>query len=148
MKVTISRVMLRPRSGFISVPTESEVVLMKAIGFLLLILYSMMAAGPKPRDLRSLIGHRVTLRGKFSLRGKIGPFVLVKDRPVYIVAAGSFTPGQPYSSLEGRIVKVTGILRFRQFPPEPEPVDAAKARVPDYFYFEAETARVRLARAK
>jgi hypothetical protein len=108
------------------------------------------AGSPGMRDayLRSLIGQQVTLRGKFSLRGKIGPFVLVRGRPVYIEAAGSYTWGQPYSSLEGKIVRVTGILRFRQFPPEAEPVDPAKARVPDYFYFEAENARIRAARRR
>ena len=103
---------------------------------------------PNPSDLRSLVGRKVTLRGKFSLRGKIGPFLIVNGSPVYLVPRGSFSWGQRYSRMEGSIVSVTGTLRFFQAPPEPEPPDPTTARVPDYFYFDPEKARVRLANRK
>jgi len=95
-------------------------------------------------DLRSLIGQQVTLRGEFSLRGKVGPFVLIDGRPVYLVAKGSFGWGQPYSKMEGRRVTVTGKLKFYRSPARSEPGDSVAAGIPEYFYFEAESAIVRL----
>jgi len=101
---------------------------------------------PNP-DLRGRIGQEVTLRGTFSLRGKIGPFVLVSGNPVYLVAAGSFS-WQPYSRLEGKIVSVTGVLHFFKAPVEPDPPGPIAARPPDYFYFEAASAVVKAAERK
>ena len=97
-------------------------------------------------DLRPLVGRQVTLRGTFSLRGKVGPFVLVSGRPVYLVASGSFTWGERYAEMEGALVIVTGTLRFHPSPPASETVNSAVARTPDYFYFEAETVRVQPAK--
>ena len=92
----------------------------------------------------SLIGKRVTIRGKFSLWGKIGPYVFLDNKQaVYLVHKGSFTWGKPYSDMEGKLVAATGTLRFYHAPPA-EPTDLPAARLPDYFYFEAETARLRL----
>jgi len=92
----------------------------------------------------TLIGKQITIRGRFSLRGVIGPYVLLGNQQVvYFVPRGSFTWKKPYSEMEGKFVVATGTLRFSHSP-DAEPVDEAKARPPDYFYFEAETAEVRL----
>ena len=94
--------------------------------------------------LQTLIGKQVTIRGKFSLYGKFGPYVLLGNQQlVYLVPRGSFTWGKPYSEMEGKLVAATGTLRFFHFP-DAEPADPAKARPPDYFYLEAETAQLRL----
>jgi hypothetical protein len=96
-------------------------------------------------ELGSLIGQRVTLRGEFSLRGKVGPYVLVSDKPVYIVPTGSFGWGRRYSRMEGKMVSVTGTLHFFKAPPQPKPTGSIPmAWVSDYFYFEAESARVQI----
>lgn len=92
----------------------------------------------------ALIGKQITIHGKFSLRGKIGPFIeLDNHRLVYLVHKGSFTWGPPYSEMEGKLVAATGTLRFYHAPPA-EPTDQPAARLPDFFYFEPETAQLRL----
>jgi hypothetical protein len=94
--------------------------------------------------LRTLIGKQVSIRGKFSLRGKFGPYVLLSNQQVvYLVPRGSFTWGEPYSEMEGKLVAATGTLSFYHAP-NAEPADPAFAQAPDYFYFEAETAQLRL----
>jgi hypothetical protein len=94
--------------------------------------------------LRTLIGKQVTIRGKFSLRGKFGPFVLLSnEQMVYLVPKGSFAWGKTYSEMEGKLVAATGILNFFHSP-DSKSVDPAMARADDYFYFEAETAQLRL----
>ena len=107
------------------------------------------AATPTPFDLTSApsselqqhVGENVTMHGQFSLYGKIGPFILVAGRPIYLVARGSLSWGEPYASMEGQDVRVTGTLRFAHYP-EPPPGDSTRARALDHFYFEAETAKV------
>jgi hypothetical protein len=94
--------------------------------------------------LRTLVGRRVTLRGRFSMRGKIGPFVVVSGQPVYLVSSPPSAWGKYYTRMEGERVRVTGELRFYQAPPLPEHASRAVARLPDYFYFEAKGATVRL----
>ncbi len=92
----------------------------------------------------TLIGKQVTIRGKFSLNGKFGPYVLLGNRQVvYLVPKGSFTWGKPYSEMEGKLVAATGILSFYHAP-DAGSADRAFARAPDYFYLEAETAQLRL----
>jgi hypothetical protein len=94
--------------------------------------------------LRTLIGKQVTIRGKFSLLGKFGPYVLLGNQQVvYLVPRGSFTWGEPYSEMEGKLVAATGTLSFYHAP-NAESADPAMAQAPDYFYFEAETAQLRL----
>ena len=45
------------------------------------------AAADSHEVLRTLIGKQVTIRGKFSLRGKFGPFVLLSNQQVvYLVS--------------------------------------------------------------
>jgi hypothetical protein len=97
----------------------------------------------KSDDLCLVVGQPVTLRGEFSLRGKTGPFVLIGDRAVYLIARGEFTWGRSYESMEGRLVTLTGTLRFYKSPPVPAgPI--AVGRLPDHYYMEAESARVEL----
>ncbi|HEY3026009.1 MAG TPA: hypothetical protein VGJ55_07660 [Pyrinomonadaceae bacterium] len=94
-------------------------------------------------ELQQHLGERVSMRGQFSLRGKVGPFILVAGRPIYLVSKGQFSWGEPYASMEGKEVRVTGMLRFAHYP-----VSAAEAlpegRPSDHFYFEAEMAKVEL----
>ena len=92
-------------------------------------------------ELQQHLGENVTMHGQFSLYGKIGPFILVAGRPIYLVAHGSSAWGEPYASMEGQDVRVTGTLRFAHYP-EPPPGDSTRARALDHFYFEAETAKV------
>jgi hypothetical protein len=102
------------------------------------------ATGASIEELPRLIGKQVTIRGKFSLDGKFGPYVSLGDqRAVYLVPRGSFTWGEPYSEMEGKLVAATGTLRFYHSP-DTEPAQPAVARAPDYFYLEAETAQLRL----
>ena len=94
-------------------------------------------------DLCFVVGQPVTLRGIFSLRGKLGPFVTIGDRQVYLIAGGSFSWGREYKSMEGNRVTISGTLRFFKAPPVREgPI--AEARSPDHYYMEAESARVEL----
>ena len=97
----------------------------------------------KSDDLCFAVGQPVTLRGEFSLRGKMGPFVMVGGRGVYLIASGSFSWGPHYESMEGKMVTITGTLRFYKAPPAPAG-PLAEARVPDHYYMEAEGARVEL----
>jgi hypothetical protein len=103
--------------------------------------------GAPDSELQQHLGENVTMQGQFSLRGKIGPFILVAGRPIYLVSRGSFSWGEPYASMEGQDVQVTGTLRFAH-DPEPPPGDSPVARASDHFYFEAETAKVEVSQKK
>lgn len=106
---------------------------------------------PAPLDLTGVaasewpqhLGERVQMRGQFTLRGKVGPFILVGGRPVYLVPTGAFAWDETYARMEGKSVRVTGTLRFAQQPALP-PGALPEGRASDYFYFEAETARIEL----
>ena len=101
-------------------------------------------AMPSNEISQTLIGKQITVRGKFSLRGVAGPYILLGNQQVvYLVSSGSFTWGKPYSEMEGKLVEATGTLRLYHSP-NAEPADQSMARPPDYFYFEAETAQLRL----
>jgi hypothetical protein len=92
----------------------------------------------------ALIGKQITVRGKFSLWGKVGPYIVLdSQRQLYLYATGAFTWGKPYSEMDGKLVEATGTLRFYHEPPA-KPTDPSGARLRDFFYFEAETAQVRL----
>jgi len=98
-------------------------------------------------ELQQHVGELVTMRGKFSLRGKIAPFILVAGRPIYIKPSGSFSWGKDYAKMEGRGVRVMGTLRFAHYPaPPPEALPVGRAQ--DHFYFEAETAKIELVRVR
>ncbi len=63
------------------------------------------------KELQRHLGESVTMHGRFSLRGKTGPFILVGDRPIYLQAISSFVWSDTYAKMEGRDVRVTGTLR-------------------------------------
>ena len=94
-------------------------------------------------ELQRHLGESVTLHGRFSLRGKTGPFILVGTRPIYLEASGSFVWDERYAKMEGRDVSVTGTLRFAHYADEAQK-SLPVARASDHFYFEAKTARVEL----
>ena len=61
----------------------------------------------------ALVGKPITIRGKFSLMGDVGPFIsLDHQQEVYLVSSRSFTWAKPYSEMDGKLVTATGILRF------------------------------------
>src|SRR5689334_15190017 len=67
-------------------------------------------------DLQHSIGQRVTLRGRFELAGKIGPYIHRTGEPVYLVPAKlPFSWGSEYQRMQGKIVNITGTLHFRHF---------------------------------
>ncbi len=90
------------------------------------------------------VGERVTMKGTFSLRGKIGPFIRVGGRPIYLESQRSISWGETYAKMEGKQVVVTGTLRFVHHPVEPSAKDMPVGRAEDHFYFDAETATVML----
>lgn len=103
------------------------------------------ASDEVPQLSQALVGKQITIHGKFSLLGKVGPYIVLDNRQaVYLEnTKGSFTWGKPYSEMEGKLVAATGTLRFYHEPPA-EPTRRAVTRVRDHFYFEAETAQLRL----
>jgi len=101
------------------------------------------SAPTKTGDLCIVVGQQVTLRGEFSMRGKIGPFILVAGSPVYLIARGVSSPGPSYESMEGKLVTLTGTLRFYKAP-KISAGQLAEGRLPDHYYMEAENARVEL----
>ena len=94
----------------------------------------------------ALIGKQITIRGKFSLRGKFGAYVVLDNQQVVDLeprGPGTFTWGKPYSEMEGKLVEATGTLRFYHEPPAALS-DRTVARAPDHYYFAVETAHLRL----
>lgn len=91
----------------------------------------------------ALVGKRITIRGRFSLRSKItvASVWLDSQQVVYLQRKGEWGP--PYSAIEGKLVSATGTLRFYH-DPDSNPTDRAVARLPDHFYFDGETTQVRL----
>ena len=106
---------------------------------------------PTPKDATlakelspALVGDEITVHGKFSLLGKLGPYVeLDNHQAVYLVSRGSFGWGAPYSEIDGKLVAATGFLDFYKAPPY-KPKKWLVQRAPDHFYFDAETTRLRL----
>jgi hypothetical protein len=93
-------------------------------------------------ELQHLVGQSVTLSGQFDLTGKIGPYIRCNGESVYLVPHGSFAWGSDYERMQGKVVSVTGVLHLQHY--ERAATSNSVAQVPDYFYFDAETARVRL----
>ncbi|HEU4386366.1 MAG TPA: alpha/beta hydrolase-fold protein [Blastocatellia bacterium] len=92
-------------------------------------------------ELKGNVQKTVAIQGKFSMRGKLGPFVTVSGKPVYLIATPPFSWKKSYSDLEGKLVVVSGTLHFHEAPPVPNVPDSV-ARPPDYYYFDAESAEV------
>jgi hypothetical protein len=92
---------------------------------------------------QTLVGQQITIRGRFSLHGKIAPASVMLDNHEVVYLPASWGWGGTYSKWEGKRVAVTGTLRFYHAPPA-EPTGRIKARLPDHFFLEAETTQVRL----
>ncbi len=88
------------------------------------------------------VGKAVTLHGKFVAPGKPGPYVQTLAAPVYLVPSGSPSCSSNYERFQDKSVSVRGRLHFRHF----EPVAAGDAvdRPSDYFYLDAETAKIKV----
>jgi hypothetical protein len=84
----------------------------------------------------------VTLSGRFSLGGKVGPYILRNGEAVYLVPHGSFSWSSEYEPMEGKAVSITGTLHFQHF--DQVQTGVLVDQPADYFYFDAETAKVRL----
>jgi len=100
---------------------------------------------PYDADLKPLVGKTVTLDGGFWLNGKVGPYIERHSTLVYLVSNEQFTWSPDYERMQGRGVKVTGTLRFQHF--EQTTNSGAVDQPTDYFYFDAETAKIRLKRS-
>lgn len=94
-------------------------------------------------ELLNHVGETVTMHGKWSLRGKIGPYILVANGPIYIVSHGNYSWDEKYSRMEGKDVRVTGVLRYAHSTAASER-PSSEQHIFDHFYFEAETARIEL----
>ena len=103
------------------------------------------SADTSDSELQRFVGQKVTLHGPFELTGKFGPYIVYRNRKsVYLEPSGSGTWGPEYDAFQGKIVSVTGILRFRHFKHFTPPDSRAWAQPYDYFYFDAEKARIAL----
>lgn len=92
------------------------------------------------------VGKQITIHGRFSLRCKFPACILLDNQQVvYLVhtKSESLSLGEPYSGMEDKRVAATGILRFYH-DPEASDRPSLVARVPDHFYFEADTTQVHL----
>jgi hypothetical protein len=127
-----------------------------AAAFLSIIVVVLVAACSHPRSTsddttatsneisQTLVGKQIIIHGKFSLRGKVGPYIVLDNQQVvYLVPGSSFTWGKPYSEMEGKLVAASGVLRFYHAPP-PESTARPEPRLRDFFYFDAENARLQL----
>lgn len=95
---------------------------------------------------QALVGKQITIHGRFSLRCKLPACILLDNQQVvYLVhtKSESLTQGEPYSAMEDKRVAATGILRFYH-DPEASGRPSLVARLPDHFYFDADTTQVRL----
>ena len=116
------------------------------LSFVCLLIATGCSRGPVTRssdsELQRLVGQSVTLSGRFELAGKVGPYIHHNSEPVYLVPRGSFALGPDYERMQGKMVSVVGILHFQHF--ERSATNDLVAQPFDYFYFDAETAQVRL----
>ena len=99
----------------------------------------------RPLQLRERVGQKVTLRGRFSLRGKQAPFVLIGAEPVYLIADLPFSWGEPYISMENQEVTIAGVLR-RFEPPRAATFPDSVQQAPAYFFFEMRDTTISVAR--
>jgi hypothetical protein len=101
---------------------------------------------------QELVGKRIKVRGQFSLRCK-APECIVLDhgQTVYLVSTkadptvgDSYSSKSPHSDMDGKLVTVTGTLRFYR-DSSATTKNLAEQRPPDHFYFDGENLEVRLA---
>jgi hypothetical protein len=110
---------------------------------------------PSPVDQRNAcerkfsdrVDQSVTVTGRFSLIGKLGPFIAIDDCEIYLRSDQPFDwNDEKYSRMEGKSVRVTGTLRFKDYPEVPAgPVAVGLA--PDHFYFDPRTSTIELAQS-
>jgi len=94
-----------------------------------------------PRLSKSLVGKRITIRGKLKLfLFKCGPGIELDD--VEFVCIETMHPN-PYPGMFDKRVEATGTLRFFH-DSTPYDENVLPQRVQDHYYFEGETTRVRL----
>jgi len=96
------------------------------------------------RKFREQVDQVVTLTGKFSLAAKLGSLIEIDGCEIYLRSDQGFVwYDNKYSVMEGKLVRVTGILRFEHSPDIP-PGPRAEGRVPDHFYFDPRTSTIEL----
>lgn len=90
-------------------------------------------------ELLGHVGELLTMHGKWSLYGVVGPYILpANGQSIYLVSKGNFSWGEKHARMEGKDVRVTGILRYAHYE------TSTGQHPPDHFYFEAETAKIQL----
>ena len=93
---------------------------------------------------QTLVGKRITIRGKLVFGFKCGSSIVLDDQEwVCLEVTHPKSMYEPYPGMFDKRVEATGTLRFFH---DSTPIDEtlASQRVPDHFYFETETTRVRL----
>ena len=101
---------------------------------------------PCARQFKESIDQPITVTGKFSFAGKLGPFILIDDCEIYLRSDQRFDwNDDKYSVLEGKSVRVTGTLRFKSYPESPAG-PKAEGRAPDHFYFDPRTSTIELSK--
>lgn len=88
-----------------------------------------------------MVGRTVTLKGQFEIAGKYGPYIQRNGKSIYLLPHDSLHPGSNYEAMQGKVVSVTGILRFQHF--DHGTAADSVAQPSDYFYFDEETAKLR-----
>jgi hypothetical protein len=100
------------------------------------------AAPAVSRVSQTLVGNRITIRGKLILF-KCGPAIQIDDGEVVCLEAMHPKPvDTPYPGMFDKLVEATGTLRFFH---NPKPIEAGDMDPEqDHYYFEEETTQVRL----
>lgn len=93
---------------------------------------------------QTLVGKRITIRGKF-ITFKCGQGIQLDDEEVVCliqVHPKSISDSEdPYRQMYDKLVEATGTLKFYH---NPTPVDETRQREADHYYFDYETAQIRL----
>ena len=94
---------------------------------------------------QELVGKQITIRGKLVV-GKPGAgIVLSNEDEVYIIQENPKPYSEdPYAGMYDKVVEVTGTLRFFHNTAPPTHHDRVEQEAPDHYYFEEESAQVRL----
>jgi hypothetical protein len=97
-------------------------------------------------DLRPFIGKKVTIQGRFSMNGKFGPFIQSPSNVIYLTSGRAFVSwGAPYTQMQDKTVRATGILHFAQSKApaaRDDREEVPRARPPDYFFFDLDDVAV------
>ena len=90
---------------------------------------------------RDHVGRRISARGTLSQRGRLGPLVLVRGHPVYLLSQNPHASGRRFETMEGRHVRAAGVLRFARASAEAQ-IGLPSGQPSDHYYLDAESARV------